>query len=376
MNILYVFADNPREWNCSQWRCAVPTMAINGYSLEDEEEYGPLDLHADMLYIQEFAQQTDKAVELGKKADIIVIQRLVLATMIEHIIQYQALGKVVIGEVDDAYHLMPDNLNAYKFWHEGVVTVQGEDGKTQQAKMIIPPVEQLEWGIKLVNAVTAPSEQLLKDWKKFNPHVHHIPNFIDSSAYLPYKRQNRSNPHFTIGWGGSYSHLNSWKKSNIVEALHKIIDMHPGTKIAIAGGDRRIVEELKLKPQNLILHDWVSPDEWPKILATFDIGLVPLAGAYDARRSYIKTLEYMLMGIPWVGTKAPPTEFFSQYGGVVTNSVESWRRGINNAIVNWVNEKEKVDSGYNIALSLDIHRQVHWLSKTYHEIYQQYKRGD
>jgi len=29
MKLVYITADNPHEWNSSEWRCAVPARAIN-----------------------------------------------------------------------------------------------------------------------------------------------------------------------------------------------------------------------------------------------------------------------------------------------------------------------------------------------------------
>jgi hypothetical protein len=387
MNILYVYADTERDWNCSEWRCAVPSRAINDMNLTsgsgpDMVNAGIMGIEqphtAEMLFIQDFVNQQDEARNKTERADLIVVQRLALANIIPRIVEAQANGKVVVVDIDDAYHFMPDTVTAYKFWHEGIITVNGPDGKPQQGKMPFTPVEQLEWGIKLSHGVTTPSPTIAEDWKKFNPNTWVVPNYIATQHYLPYRKERTKKETITIGWGGSHSHFDSWKKSNIVEALRKICVKNKNVRIMICGNNQGILSLFRdIADFNGRITDykWVPHNEWPRMLTKFDIGLVPLVGKYDARRSWIKTLEYTLMGIPWVGTKAPPTEELAEFGRRASNSVASWEREIQAVIDDMEAACIQVDAGFETAMKADVNSHTLVLLKTYEDIYKTVK-GD
>ena len=218
MNILYVYADHQGEWNCSEWRCAVPNRAINTLGTKHK---------SDMLFAQQFASFDEEAKTKVRDADLIIVQRLLIAEVLPRIMEAQANGKVVVAEVDDGYHYMPKILRAYPFWHEGVFTMRDEQGQEKSGKMKVPPVEQLEWGIKICHGLTTPSPQIAKDWQKFIDNTWVVHNYIDASHYLPYKKKKWERTEtFVIGWGGSHSHVESWQKSNIVGALKNICDKY------------------------------------------------------------------------------------------------------------------------------------------------------
>lgn len=377
MNILYVYADSQREWNCSEWRCAVPMRAINSYT---SGSYGEQVHKSDMLFMQAFAEGSDEAKEKVEASDIVVVQRLALANIIPRMLQAEADGKVVVVDLDDAYHYMPDTVRAYKFWHEGEVVVEDEKGQPKQVKMPYPPIEQLEWGVKLSHGVTTPSPQIAKDWKKWNKNTWVVPNYIAGEHYLPFKK-NRANSKLTdtinIGWGGSHSHFDSWKKSNIVEALRKVCIDDKRVRVHIFGGNIEVPKLFKdasgVFAGRMFEHRWVPHNEWPRELATLDIGLIPLVGRYDARRSWIKSLEYTLMGIPWIGTKAPPTDELAEYGYQTANSVDAWANNIKHVIDNYDEALNKVNAGFEVANKANANRHTQELLNTYIEIYRSVK---
>jgi ABC-type Zn uptake system ZnuABC Zn-binding protein ZnuA len=84
---------------------------------------------ADMLSVPAFAESNQEAIEKLNNADLVVVQRLALANIIPRMLEAEANGKVVVVDLDDAYGLMPESVRAYPFWHEGIITVEDEDGK-------------------------------------------------------------------------------------------------------------------------------------------------------------------------------------------------------------------------------------------------------
>jgi hypothetical protein len=265
--------------------------------------------------------------------------------------------------------MMPKTVRAYPFWHEGRMKVKDQTGNTKEIHMQTLPIEQLKWSVKLCSALTSPSTQILDDWKDFNATRIQIPNYPDTSKYLRFHHDSWTpKKQITIGWGGSITHLDSWTQTQIVGALERIFQDNPQVKLAIAGGDTRVFDLFKQYKARLLTYKWVPPTEWPMILNTFDIGLIPLAPKYDYRRSWVKSLEYTLMGIPWIGTKCPATSELEPYGTTVVNSSAAWRRAIQKAIDDYGTHKEKVDSGFQFACEQDIKANVLKIIETYGKI--------
>lgn len=309
MNIVYVFADQPHEWNCSEWRCAVPARAIQRTGRH----------WAELLSIQDFASNTPDAQRLCAAADIIVVQRNLFGPVLAAIQHWKARDKTIIADFDDAYHLMHPSNSAYKFWMEGVITAEGKPVQ----KMDPPPLTQFKWGLRLAHAAAVPSKRLADDWQSYTEMMY-VPNYIDLEQY----KNITAEPHegIVIGWGGSMSHLQSFTGSGVAAALKRVCKARPQVKVLICGNDRRILEYLPIPPEQKLYHPWVPHNEWPRVLAKMDIGLAPLHGAYDERRSWIKVLEYMVMKIPWVASEGPAYAEQRRYGWLVKNNPSAWER--------------------------------------------------
>jgi glycosyltransferase involved in cell wall biosynthesis len=309
MNIVYVHADTPAEWNSSEWRCAIPARAINRTGRHS----------AELLDISDFALNTQQARQVCGAADVIVVQRKLFGPVLAAIQHWKARDKVVIVDFDDAYDLMPPDNPSYAYWHEGLIQRPG-----QAPERVEPtPLTQFKWGLRLVDGVTVPSRRLLDDWAPY-ANVHYLPNFIELENY-----QNvSSNPHegIIIGWGGSATHLLSFTKSGILPALQNVCQARPQVKVMVCGHDYRVFDSLPLPLEQKVQQPWVPYAQWSQVLSLFDIGLAPLAGPYDQRRSWIKVLEYMVMKIPWIASEGPAYYEQRSYGWVVKNNVKAWER--------------------------------------------------
>jgi len=313
MRIVYVYSDNPLEWNSSEWRCAVPARAINRSGVHT----------ARLLSKIEFVKNTSKVQDACQNADVIVIERALYGPMLSAIQHWKAQDKIVIGDFDDAYHLITPDNSSYPFWVENRVKRENEKGEEVWEKIDPPALTQFKWGLRLVHAATVPSKRLADDWKDYTEMIY-LPNYIDLQNYQHAPRV----PHegIIIGWGGSVSHLPSFQKSGLIPALQNVCRARPQVKVMICGNDARIINSLQLPPENIIHRPWVPHSQWAKHLAEYDIGLAPLSGAYDDRRSWIKVLEYMVMKIPWVASESPAYNDLRSYGWLVKNTPGAWER--------------------------------------------------
>jgi glycosyltransferase involved in cell wall biosynthesis len=326
---------------------------------------------ARILPIREWTQNLGTAEADSEWADVVVAQRLLMASAITAMEKWKTRGKIIIGDVDDAYHLIPPSVNAHRFWKEGIMQIQTPRGE-KEVKMATPPWQQLIWGMKLAHAITTPSLELCEYWRGYNPNVYYLPNYIDGENYRPHRGQRDPDNRILIGWGGSFSHVDSWRDSYIVEALRHIVAKNDNAYIVLAGGNLKVPELLKI-PDRILVTGWMSHKEWPRVLASFDIGLIPLAGVYDKYRSWLKSLEYTFMGIPWIGTVNPPTRELSQYGTVINNSVKSWERAIQNHIDNLDLFKEKAKANTEAAEKLTIQNNIDNVIKIYSTIIESVK---
>ncbi len=352
MNIVYIFADKPVEWNCSEWRCAIPARAINRTKRH----------RAEMLSLDDFASNTPAALAACDLADIIIVQRNLFGRVLSAIQHWKARDKVMIADFDDAYQLMHPSNASYTFWGKGLVLRAGSSPE----KIDPPPLTQFKWGLRLVHAATVPSKRLADDWQAYAP-MYYLPNYIDLKLYeniIPA-------PHdgITIGWGGSLSHYQSFTGSGIQEALQRVCRARPRVKVMICGNDRRIFDQLPVSSAQKIYHPAVPFDQWPSVLSHFDIGLAPLHGDYDERRSWIKVLEYMVMRIPWVGSEGPAYHELRDYGWLVNNTPSAWERVLLDMVDNLPNYKaEAACEPYLFGISQSVDENVNEILGIYQAI--------
>ncbi len=418
MHILYVYADNPQEWNCSEWRCAVPARAINRSGLHS----------AGMLSLADFASQTPAAQAACMPAEVIVVQRNLIGDVLIAMQHWKARGKTIVVDFDDAYDRMEPSNPAYPYWVQGQKVLA--DGKTR-VRIDPPPLTQFKWGLRLAHGATTPSLRLAGDWQSYTS-LYYLPNYIDLARYqnvtapasaalqttpprpspsqraameretpptsddlgrrspsqraameretpptsddlgrrsssqrAALERETPPRP-IVIGWGGSLSHLESFHDSGVMSALQQVCQVRHNVKVMISGNDRRIFQSLPLPSQQKILHPWMPYDQWSSVLAQFDIGIAPLAGPYDERRSWIKVLEYMVMKIPWIASDGPAYYDLGSYGRLVENTTQAWRTALLEVVDHLESEKMRAaGQPYLFGLAQSVDENVNHIVDTY-----------
>lgn len=294
MNVLFISADSPKEYNSSRWRVDMPMAAIN--SLPDHA--------ARKGWIVDWVETTKTDLDC-EWADLIVLQRNIVAGALHTTAKWQARGKPVFVDLDDGYEFMPQSLISAQFWINGQ---SNKDGKL--INLGFSPLQHLTIGLKLANGVTSPSPVIVADRFALNSHSVLVPNYPDTQLYTDaaidktaadYEPSGR----VIIGWGGGGSHLQSFFESGIITALGRVMEARPQVDLLIMGptelGERFRAEYRKFTSR-MTFEGWGDYALWPSRLSRLDIGVAPLVGQYDRRRSWLKGIEYSLMGIPWLGT--------------------------------------------------------------------------
>ena len=286
------------------------------------------------MALADFVQYGNPGVqEVLGPADAIIVQRNLLSKDVWDACDYwRGLGKLVVADLDDDYpHLLPQNP-AYPFW---ILDRNGLEEATGYK-----PIDALTEGCRHVDALLSPNVLILEDWEYVVP-GYWQPNYAQWKWYEGIEQKELDPDEIIIGWGGSVSHFDGWWFSGLREAVPFITEKYPQVTWKICGGDTRIKRLFdELAPDRWIDQAGVPPQEWPKQVASFDIGLAPLCGPgspqgerYDLRRSWLKAVEYLLTGVPWIGSEGIVYEKLDGEGGfVVANTPEAWEEGLSRII--------------------------------------------
>ena len=308
-------------------------------------------------------------------ADIIHLQRVLIRDTHETIKYWRDRGKAVVADWDDWYSGILEDNAAAPFWYHGEVGVTLPTGITYDKKLDEHPVEQFVAGLQICTAGITPSAILSKDYEVYAP-TFVVENFIDTKLYRAAPKHN-NDPHIVLGWGGSLSHVQSFKDSGINDALNQIISERDNVRLLIVG-DTRITDQLQIRHDRVWYTPYIGWWNWQKTLMRYDIGLAPLAGPYDDRRSSLKVAEYLMAGLPFVASKSPVYKrmwdadsghFVKHDDYSYDDKVEDWYNSTIDVIDNIGHYRELAETNIERwGMQYDADRNVPEIIKTYERI--------
>jgi Glycosyl transferases group 1 len=348
--VLFVWSDQDSEYNCSWHRCHVPLRALR------QAGHPVTETRMDQWMTREPASAL-----LSEQADLIFIQRNLFGNALSEALYWRARGKTLVLDVDDDYRHMGGETGSFstEFWKFGTTE---REGKTVTLEP--PPFECLEIGSKICGAVSAPSRVLCEDWSPY-ANTYYIPNYLETRLYRRYDVYKEPGKVY-IGWVGSMGHHEGWKYSGVALALKHIMATHKEVILAI-GGDTQILSLLDCPTSRVLTEGWKPLALYSQFLSRYDIGLVPLEGEYDRRRSGLKSLEYTIMGIPWVGSDLEPNREVNS-GVLVKNTVEAWQAALENTLAHLKEEKDRAREYIEEAMGWSVENNVDKLLATYRKI--------
>jgi len=276
-------------------------------------------IEADEMRIEEWAV-SHRGGDLAKrvaKADIVFLQRNAFGPNLEALRHWRDVGKPVYVDLDDAYQLLPKTNHAHAFWLEN------------SAKLKPPPLEQLREALSISSGLTSPSKVILEDWQA--PKKLWLPNYVRGEWYIDVERRPRE--HIVIGWGGSMSHQDSFRYSGFVDGVTGLCRRDRRVRVCVSGNDRGNYEMfLHLPSQQRMYVPGVKPEEWPAILAQFDLGVAPLYSEYDRRRSWLKVAEYACAGVPCIVTDSDPYQGLDHWCIRIANGADAWEKALSEVV--------------------------------------------
>lgn len=352
INVTFVHADSPAEWNSANWRSIIPAQALNRTRWH----------HAKVLGIQDFSLHLPVAEYHCNDAEVIVLQRGAMPQAWPAVEHWREKGKAIVSDIDDGYIQIGPEHVAFNFWHRGITA--GPNG--QPVRMPRPAILDMADGLRRVQGLTAPNQLILDDWgKQTGVKTALVPNYPDLRAYQAKRTRSPSDDNLTwVSWGGSAGHLQSFTQSGILYALSRVLSARPLTRLIYCGSDLRVLEALPLKPGQKEHFNWRRYADWPALVANFDIALIPAAGDFDARRSQIKPLECSLMGVPWIASKTAAYDGLDEYGVLVDNTPDAWA-GALIELLEHGSDPQRLAHARKWALAQDIDDHVDEIVKAY-----------
>lgn len=326
MRVLFLFADGEKEWNSSHWRSYLPSTYLNRFCKVETE----------ILPISSLREP--HSIPALEKADVIYIERVMSIQIFSILEQWRARGKKVVFDMDDSYKNIPTTAASYNFWVNGEMEKKGY----KPLKMEYPPIEQIDWFVKLMDAISSPSKLILEDWKDYNDSRLWIPNYVDADLYEQIPEREGL---ITIGWGGGASHYGSWYDSGLMTALRRVYTKYKSkVQILLITKDESLTRKMiDVKPKVVKADRLTYPGE----MFNLDIALAPLAGQYDRRRSWLKIAEYAASAIPWIASNYDPYQDYCYPGSIlVNNKPAEWENALSEMIENYPKYRQLAKESY------------------------------
>lgn len=290
------FRGQLRYEGCYYYRCLLP-LQINGWS-------------GDLLTMrsQLNPEESRKAI---LDAEVVVMQRPFEKASKDLFIALKQAGKKIVFDNDDTYKVndvmklgsMLDDMNA-----------------------------SVDWFIKNSDMVTTTNEFLAEEYRKLNPNVHVLPNFINPEDFPTKILKNRTKK-VRIGIIGSVSLYNTEDIEHIKPLLKELSERDDVTLVVFGQSP----EGGFWKDLNIEYHPFVHIYDYYKKLneLKLDLAIIPRADTYFNRcKSNVKFLECSMLEIPviaqtWNDGQSPYDKDID--AGVLepANTLEEWREKVN-----------------------------------------------
>jgi hypothetical protein len=357
LNILFCYtadrADQDMRNSASVgYRCRIPAIGLTRAGHK-----------ASLLSLDLFARQDREAREKCDAADILVLQRSIWRDDVwDAALKWQGRGKPLVLEFDDSpQHIPPSYGGSYVLWRCWHV-IEGD--KLYKAKRFdkdaLPPAyRKFKERLPQVDAITVPSMELLNDWRTRAKSAFMLPNCFDPGN-ANWRKEKGNIGGIAIGAICSQSHMHSWEQTALPKALTKLCKQFPDLRVMIFG-DKRVSNMLKsgIGGGQLFHHEWRPFDEYPNVLRYFDIGVAPMFGPYDERKSDQKiAIDYPLMRIPWVASKHGPYRNYVNGGGFLVSRDWQWEPLLRELITDEALRTKVGAEGYQAAQTRSIDANV------------------
>lgn len=249
-------------------------------------------------------------------AELVVENRPVSNNNLEVCIKSKQMGKKLWVDFDDNLHTLPSSNPCADMYGNGK-----------------PHIINFERALKLADVVTCSSHILAAEYKKYRDDIIVLPNMLSTEHFDRFFPNNitgepKREGEIRIGYVASQTHVVDLV--TIVKALTNIAKKYDHVKFVFFGQLPPLVPEICKKVE---YHEGIAPkDEEPADFMArlyecsqkldLDIGIAPLARHVFCKcKSYVKVLEYGMLGIPVLATNYGAYQYYKEsWGGIQTAS--------------------------------------------------------
>jgi glycosyltransferase involved in cell wall biosynthesis len=308
---------------CGMYRLVWPAEVLAGMGLA-------VTLHDDWPQAHWRAQGNvpDRIVKVDCDADVVVLQRPMLDSVVQSIPVLQRQGVAVVVELDDDFTCLP----------------KGHPARVGTAAMANPRMNRrnLRVACERADLVTCSTPAI---GNRYAPDHHHvIPNCVPA-RYLAV----RPTPHdeVRVGWTGStQTHIGDLDAAGdgIARAL-------AGAPFHVVGTGVGVATALGLQEGQVEATGWVEIHDYPTDYANLDVAVVPLAdNEFNRAKSWLKGIEAAALGVPFVASPTDPYCELAQLGaGGLARTPDEWHRMLRLLIDNGDARQEIAGRGREVA---------------------------
>lgn len=246
--------------------------------------------------------------------DLIVIARPHAAPSLgEAVARARQAGKRVVVDLDEDFHRLPPGHPDHAKLGPG-----NPDG-----------LRVLEASLAQADRVTVATEALADRYAAFARQIEVAPDTWDADNPL-WQKPGPARSTVNLGWVGTEAEIEdlAWIKNDLVRVLRQ----SPLAQLVIAGapGAYQLFDAVPEK-QCLYLPP-LLPEDYPYLLAHFDVLLVPLRDTdYNRSRSARRLMEAGARGLPWVASPLPAHQAWAA-GGLFAVKPGDWPAAIQKLI--------------------------------------------
>lgn len=258
-------------------------------------------------------------------ADVIVLQRPSHPLQPEMIQMLRANGIAVVVDMDDDMSsIHPDNIAFHMY--------RPSSGTPYSWKYAVECC-------KVATLVTTSTRALQKVYAKHGRGMV-LDNYVPAK-YLEYESEEAG----TFGWAGTTkSHPNDLQMTG--SAVRQL--MSEGYKFRVVGGKSKVRQALRLQEDPDVTGS-IPLDQFARWVGnSLDVGMAPLAPtSFNTSKSRLKVIEYMAVGVPWVGS--PREEYRRTHResgcGLLADTPKEWYSKLKLLLDDEVLRKEQVEAG-------------------------------
>ena len=244
-------------------------------------------------------------------ADVVVLQRPLRVEMVEVIRALQAHGRRVVVDIDDDFaSIHPRNVS----WR----SVHPVHSPQRNHRHLLAGCAAADWV-----TVTTPA---LAERYGAHGRVSVVPNAVPA-RYLEVTAD-RDDDALVVGWTGTVQTHPTDLQVTGGAVARTCTEL--GAQVAVVGTGIGVGKALGLKAANVPGTGWLELDDYPQAMASFDVGIVPLADiGFNRAKSALKLMEFSALGVATVASPTPDNVRMAKHGcGVLAGRHREWERAL------------------------------------------------